>query len=229
MRPTRLFPTLLVLLFLPGCLMSRPDGGTAYSKVTGWSGPLSPAAQSPVSTVPTATAPSTQAANAVCFVEAPRLPGDFRAKRVLKRPARTMNPDGTWSEIRTDETVALRVTGESVESATVRVPVPHPGGHAPMTIPAEWVDVPGEPGPGLAWIPAVCEGTIDRSLTLSVQRGLRTLGYFNDVEDGIYGPMTMSAVERFKRDRLLYGDGLTFETLDALAIPRPEPPAVSRH
>lgn len=89
----------------------------------------------------------------------------------------------------------------------------------PSTTPAE---------SGLAWVEAVCEGQVDPTLALSVQRALTRLGYLPGDEDGRYGPRTGSAVERFKRDRLIYGDGLTAETLSALGVVWQRPPALTR-
>lgn len=82
--------------------------------------------------------------------------------------------------------------------------------------------------PGIVWVEAVCEGQVDPVLALSVQRALTRLGYLPGDEDGRYGPRTGAAVERFKRDRLIYGDGLTAETLSALGVVWQRPPALTR-
>lgn len=82
--------------------------------------------------------------------------------------------------------------------------------------------------PGIVWVEAVCEGQVDPGLALSVQRALTRLGYLPGDEDGRYGPRTGAAIERFKRDRMIYGDGLTAETLSALGVAWQRPPALTR-
>lgn len=153
--------------------------------------------------------------------------------------ASSSHPVAGWSG--TARTTSPGSAAGSVASATVRATVPA-GSAVPTRPPADPVDngaicfvaaprVPastqaGDPA-GLAWIPSICEGREDGAITLSVQKSLVRLGYLAGGEDGLYGPRTRAAVERFKRDRSIYGDGLTAETLDALGVAWQRPPAVS--
>ncbi len=63
-------------------------------------------------------------------------------------------------------------------------------------------------------------------LVLRVQRSLRDRGYYQGPIDGISGPLTRGAVERFQRDRGLRVDGVIGqETLSALGLQGDRDPA----
>lgn len=63
-------------------------------------------------------------------------------------------------------------------------------------------------------------------LVIRVQRSLRDRGYYRGSIDGLYGPETRGAVERFQRDRGLRVDGVIGqETLSALGLQGDRDPA----
>ncbi|MBO6575570.1 MAG: hypothetical protein JJ896_11255 [Rhodothermales bacterium] len=89
-----------------------------------------------------------------------------------------------------------------------------------VVIPAEYVstEVLDAAREGFAWLPAVCEDSLDRHLIMRVQESLIQFGYDVGSVDGIAGPSTLAGLEYFKRDQGLYGEGFTHATLTALGI-----------
>ncbi|NNE70477.1 MAG: hypothetical protein HKN29_08970 [Rhodothermales bacterium] len=89
-----------------------------------------------------------------------------------------------------------------------------------VVIPAEYVSVAAfdDSAAGFAWLPSICEDDADSRLIMRVQQALIDRGYDIGAVDGIDGPSTQAGLEYFKRDKGVYGDGLTYEVLRALGI-----------
>lgn len=89
-----------------------------------------------------------------------------------------------------------------------------------VVIPAEYASVPAfdDSAEGFAWLPSICEDDTDSRLIMRVQQALIEQGYDIGAVDGVDGPATQAGLEYFKRDKGLYGEGLTYEVLRALGI-----------
>lgn len=106
------------------------------------------------------------------------------------------------------------------ESVQVLKRAEHPIPGTTSVIPAEYATAQNYPKgqEGFAWLPAVCQESVDRHLIMKVQEALIAKGYDIGAVDGVEGPATRAGLEYFKRDHGLYGDGYTHEVLQALGI-----------
>ncbi len=76
-------------------------------------------------------------------------------------------------------------------------------------------------GGNLEWREVICDTNSTPELIASVQQGLTSRGYSTGNVDGVFGMSTLRAMEKFQRDNGFIVGQLTFETMDALGIPRP--------
>ena len=89
------------------------------------------------------------------------------------------------------------------------------------TVPAEWrtVDKTREVGPArLEWREAPCARLVTPDLIRRVQAALVERGYGGARPDGVLGPRTREALERFQKDKGLHAGALTLDTLKALGV-----------
>lgn len=144
----------------------------------------------------------------------------------------TVTPDGNGTEIApepealTDETPAgacyvkaPQIPELSEKVQVLKRPERRVNG-TDVVIPAEYTSVTAfdDSAEGFAWLPSICEEDTDSRLIMRVQQSLIEHGYDIGVVDGVDGPATQAGLEYFKRDKGLYGDGLTYEVLRALGI-----------
>ncbi|MRJ02563.1 MAG: peptidoglycan-binding protein [Epsilonproteobacteria bacterium] len=66
--------------------------------------------------------------------------------------------------------------------------------------------------------PVVCKTNLTPNLVVNLQRKLKELGYYKGPIDGIYGPMTAKAVDRYQKDHGFARGALTIETIEALGL-----------
>ena len=90
-----------------------------------------------------------------------------------------------------------------------------------VAVPAQWrtVEKAREVGPvRLEWREAPCPKAVTPALIRKVQAALGAQGFDVGAPDGVLGPRTREALERFQRDRRLHAGALTLETLSALSV-----------
>lgn len=132
-------------------------------------------------------------------------------REVLRRPA-------TTREIVEPAVVKQVTTQEVVEPSRVEV----------IRTPARYAAVPRtrtlEPE-RREWVRVLCETEADPARIRSIQKALKARGFYRGEVDGVYGPATADAVQRFQRAKGLAHEGyLSHPTLEALAV-APPPPA----
>lgn len=75
-------------------------------------------------------------------------------------------------------------------------------------------------GGNLEWREVICDTNSTPELIAAVQQALTSRGYSTGNVDGVFGMSTLHAMEKFQRDNGFIVGQLTFQTMDALGIPR---------
>jgi hypothetical protein len=91
-----------------------------------------------------------------------------------------------------------------------------------ITIPAEYQTVTRKEKISdghMEWLPVLCQANMTKSKIREVQMALQKKGYYDGPVDGVVGPATISAMQKFERDNdLTVSIYLTTEALKALGI-----------
>ena len=72
--------------------------------------------------------------------------------------------------------------------------------------------------PHLEWQSILCETNTDENIILKLQKELENRGYDVTKFDGIYGPETKAAVDKYQKDNTLSRGALTLKTLKSLGL-----------
>ena len=70
----------------------------------------------------------------------------------------------------------------------------------------------------MRWEEVLCSNKFTRHTIEAVQNALNKAGYRAGTVDGLLGPLTMRALEKYQRDHVLATGGVTMETLESLGI-----------
>lgn len=128
-------------------------------------------------------------------------------RQVIDKPARVIE---VWNEaseevVPTQEIASPARTSQSIIPRRTRM--------------MERIDYQGEPELDMRQI--LCDDNITPALVEDIQNALRQYGYNVGSIDGRLGPRTFDALSQFQNQRGLVQAGLTFESLESLAVPAP--------
>ncbi|MDQ7728171.1 peptidoglycan-binding domain-containing protein [Halomonas sp. SpR8] len=128
-------------------------------------------------------------------------------RQVIDKPARVIE---VWNEaseevVPTQEVASPARTSQSIVPRKTRL--------------MERIDYQGEPQ--LEMRQVLCDNEITPTLVEEIQNALRQYGFNVGPIDGRLGPRTFDALREFQNQRGLVQSGLTFESLESLAIPAP--------
>lgn len=70
----------------------------------------------------------------------------------------------------------------------------------------------------MEWRPVLCETNMTGDIITTIQKALAEEGYNPGSIDGLIGRGTLTALERFQKDKKLPQGGITYATLEALGI-----------
>ena len=136
---------------------------------------------------------------------------------LLSAPALAAAPPDLPADARPGQCFALVELPPPTETYQARVLVRPAGEHGP----AEWrrEEKTRPVGAGRpAWLEAPCARDVTPNLVRRVQRALNGRRYSVGFADGVFGPGTLVALERFQRDRGLAVGALTLESLRELHV-----------
>lgn len=162
----------------------------------------------------------------LCLVEIPATYKTVR-RQVLKTPAtvREIEVPAEYVTIKKQEVdEPARVIEQEVPAQyqTLRIKkLVRPGTSKRETVPAEYETVTRQrlvAEEQESWRPVLCETNMGPSVVEAIQRALLVKGYAPGGVDGVLGPTTVTAAERYQREAGLARGGLTLETLEALGV-----------
>ena len=157
------------------------------------------------------------------------LPGEARPlrsahERTGRAVCRRAVPAVTASWERESVAVPGRFERSAVPAETVRVDVLELAAQATsraIEVPADAVRLTKRTRLSeerLEWRPVLCRTNVTDEIVTRLQLALEAAGHSPDGVDGLLGPGTRAAMERYQRERGLATGGLTLETLDALDV-----------
>ncbi len=162
----------------------------------------------------------------MCLVEVPARYETVR-KRKLVEPATTRTVE-VPAEFRTVERMVMvqpattRTVTIPAETRTIRVQrMVQPEETRRTPIPAEYRTVTKEvvvTEGGIGWERVLCETNLSGDIVRAIQEALAAEGIDPGPIDGILGPLTHGAIERYQGEHNLAVGGLTYETLQALGV-----------
>lgn len=129
-------------------------------------------------------------------------------------------------------TVTKRVVVEDAKTEVVDIPgkynivrrkvLAKPARTEEIEIPAEYKEISTRKlvkvGGLTKWVEVVCDKDIDRNLILEVQQALKAKGFDPGPLDGVMGPQTREALQRFQEENNLPVGNMNKETMRALGI-----------
>lgn len=162
------------------------------------------------------------------------VPATYRTitKKVLVQPERVVEKT-TPAEY---DTVTQRVVKTPATTRTIKIPAEYKtvrvrqlvseSRTTTTTVPAEYDTVTTKKlvsPESLSWQRVVCETNMTPELARTLQRELARRQYYTGKIDGLYGPLTMTAVSSYAEDRQLPGgeDYITYSILESLDISTP--------